>query len=139
MEVQVFDPAMCCSTGVCGPKVDPDLARFAGDLEWLATQGVKVTRFNLSQEPGAFVSSPPVSALLHRSGKAALPVVLVGGAVHSSGRYPARTELAQWAGIAAASEQVSQPCFDEKLIPVAVAAGPAQACCGGESSGHGCC
>jgi hypothetical protein len=119
--------------------VDPDLARFASDLEWLATQGVKVTRFNLSQEPGAFVSSPPVSALLQRSGEAALPAVVMGGAVQSSGRYPARSELAQWAGIAAASEQVSRPPFDENLIPVAVAAGPAQACCEGDSSGHGCC
>ncbi len=30
--IEVFDPAMCCSTGVCGPQVDPDLARFAADL-----------------------------------------------------------------------------------------------------------
>jgi hypothetical protein len=139
VEVQVFDPAMCCSTGVCGPKVDPDLARFAGDLEWLATQGVQVTRFNLGQEPGVFVSSPPISALLQLSGEAALPAVMVGGAVKSSGRYPVRSELAQWAGISAATEQVSQPRSEDKLIPVAVAAGPAQACCGGDSSGHGCC
>jgi len=139
VEVQVFDPVMCCSTGVCGPKVDPDLARFASDLEWLASQGVKVTRFNLSQEPGVFVSSPPISALLQLSGEAALPAVMVGGAVKSSGRYPARSELAQWAGISAATEQVSQPRSEDKLIPVAVAAAPAQACCGGDSSGHGCC
>ena len=42
--VEVFDPAMCCSTGVCGPSVDPALARFAADLEWLAGQGVAVAR-----------------------------------------------------------------------------------------------
>lgn len=23
VKLQVFDPAMCCSTGVCGPSVDP--------------------------------------------------------------------------------------------------------------------
>jgi hypothetical protein len=139
VEVQVFDPAMCCSTGVCGPKVDPDLARFASDLEWLATQGVKVSRFNLSQEPGVFVSTPPISALLQLYGEAALPAVMVGGAVKSSGRYPVRSELAQWAGISAATEHVSQPRSEDKLIPVAVAAGPAQACCEGDSSGPGCC
>ena len=27
--LQVFDPPMCCSTGVCGPQVDPELPRFA--------------------------------------------------------------------------------------------------------------
>jgi hypothetical protein len=46
--IRVFDPAMCCSTGVCGPSVDPDLARFAADVDWLQKQGVKVERFNLS-------------------------------------------------------------------------------------------
>lgn len=139
MEVQVFDPVMCCSTGVCGPKVDPDLARLASDLEWLATQGVKVTRFNLSQEPGVFVSSPPISALLQLSGEAALPAVMVGGEVRSSGRYPARAELARWAGIPAGPEQASQPRSEDELIPVAVAAAPAQPCCGGDSSPQGCC
>ena len=40
--IRVFDPAMCCSTGVCGPGVDPELARFASDVDWLQKQGVKV-------------------------------------------------------------------------------------------------
>jgi len=48
MKIEVFDPAMCCSTGVCGPSVPPALARFAGDLEWLARHGVDVTRYNLA-------------------------------------------------------------------------------------------
>lgn len=51
--VRVFDPAMCCSTGICGPSVDPQLVRFAADLDWLKGQGVSVERFNLSQQPGA--------------------------------------------------------------------------------------
>jgi hypothetical protein len=47
MKIQIFDPAMCCSTGVCGPSVDPELVRFAADLDWLARQGVEVERYNL--------------------------------------------------------------------------------------------
>ena len=50
-KIEVFDPAMCCSTGVCGPKVDPSLARFASDLEALKRAGASVTRYNLSQQP----------------------------------------------------------------------------------------
>jgi hypothetical protein len=42
---------MCCSTGVCGPGVDPQLARFAADVAWLQGQGVTVERFNLAQQP----------------------------------------------------------------------------------------
>jgi len=30
---------MCCSARVCGPSVDPDLARFAADVDWLQKQG----------------------------------------------------------------------------------------------------
>jgi len=57
-KIQVFDPPMCCSTGVCGLEVDPALVRFAADLEWLKESGVDVERFNLSQEPAAFVGKP---------------------------------------------------------------------------------
>ena len=138
MEVQVFDPAMCCSTGVCGPKVDPALARFASDLEWLAGEGAKVTRFNLSQEPGAFVSSPAVGELLQLSGEAALPAVTVDGEVRSSGRYPSRSELAQWVGLPAAEPEV--PSVAQKLIPVALAAAAGESCCEpGSSPQTGCC
>jgi hypothetical protein len=96
MELQVFDPAMCCATGVCGPSVDPALARFASDLDWLASQGVTVRRFNLGQEPGAFAGSPRVSTLLQQVGTAALPVVMVGDEVKAVGHYPTREELATW-------------------------------------------
>jgi len=134
VEVKVFDPAMCCSTGVCGPKVDPALARFASDLEWLAGQGVEVTRFNLSQEPGAFVSSAPISELLQLSGEAALPAVMVAGEVKSSGRYPVRPELAQWAGVPASAVAAV-----ETRVPVPVAAAPSQSCCGGDSAAQSSC
>lgn len=58
--IEVFDPPMCCSTGVCGPSVDPALATFASDLDWIATQGAEVTRHNLSQEPKAFAENDRV-------------------------------------------------------------------------------
>jgi hypothetical protein len=52
-EILVFDPALCCSTGVCGPEVDGGLVRFSADLEWLRRQGVAVRRFNLAQDAAA--------------------------------------------------------------------------------------
>ena len=76
MKIEVFDPAMCCSTGVCGPSVPPALARFAGDLEWLARKGVDVTRYNLTHEPQAFLASEPArtaSSGARRAGAAADP------------------------------------------------------------------
>jgi AhpD family alkylhydroperoxidase len=95
--VEVFDPPLCCSTGVCGPSVDPALAEFAADLAWLAELGVAVARHNLSQEPGAFAEQAVVRELLAERGNEGLPAVLVDGELASSGRYPARDELAAWA------------------------------------------
>ena len=97
--VRVFDPALCCSTGICGPSVDPQLARFAADLDWLKSQGVSVERFNLSQQPAAFADDPSVKTALETKGEAGLPLVKVNGEVKCSGLYPSRNELAAWAGV----------------------------------------
>ncbi len=75
--LEVYDPAMCCSTGVCGPEVDPVLVRFAADLKWLQEQGAEVERFNLSQSPAAFVENEQVKQALTDRGEGALPMVLV--------------------------------------------------------------
>lgn len=96
--IRVFDPAMCCSTGVCGPSVDAELARFASDLDWLQRQGVRVERYNLSQQPGAFAETPAVKEALER-GLEVLPLVLVGERVAVEGSYPSRETLAALAGV----------------------------------------
>jgi len=103
MKLEVFDPAMCCSTGVCGPSVDPALAAFAADLDWVASTGAEVRRYNLGQEPGAFAGNEQVRILLQAKGEAALPVVFIDGELRSSGRYPTRDELAAWAPTVAAT------------------------------------
>lgn len=97
MQIEVFDPAMCCSTGVCGPSVDPALAKFAADLDWLTSTGATVRRFNLGQEPVAFAENEQVRALLSETGEAALPVIFADGELRATGRFPVREELAAWA------------------------------------------
>ena len=44
-KLEVFDPPMCCTTGICGPSVDPALVQFAADLQWLADQRVHLERY----------------------------------------------------------------------------------------------
>ncbi|HVU04584.1 MAG TPA: arsenite efflux transporter metallochaperone ArsD [Polyangiaceae bacterium] len=125
--IRVFDPALCCPTGVCGPSVDPELARFAADVDWLRKQGVNVERFNLSQQPGAFAETPAVKQALAR-GTDVLPLVLVGDRVAVEGAYPTRETLAALAGVVV-----------KKLVPA-----PTSSCCGPSSSAStktktGCC
>jgi hypothetical protein len=92
--LHIFDPAMCCSTGTCGPEVDTKLVQFAADLDWLKSEGVIVQRHNLSQNPAAFVENAAVNTALTERGEAALPVILINGKVATTGRYPERGELA---------------------------------------------
>ena len=136
--ITVYDPAMCCSTGVCGPEVDPKLAQFTGDLDWLKSQGIEVRRFNLAQEPASFVENPAVKAILERTGGDELPAIVVNDKVVSSGRYPSRDELAALAGLKAARVYV------ELNVGAEQAAKPSSGCCGGASprdakTKSGCC
>ncbi|MFN4204765.1 MAG: arsenite efflux transporter metallochaperone ArsD [Agrobacterium albertimagni] len=121
--VTVYDPAMCCSTGVCGPEVDPRLAQFAGDLNWLKGQGVKVQRFNLAQEPSAFVKHPEVKALLDRSGGEDLPAIVIGDVLVASGRYPNRAELSALAGVNTATASVEFTEQIKELVALGAAIG----------------
>ena len=98
-KLQVFEPPMCCPTGVCGPNPDPVLPRFAADLHWLAGQGVAVERYNLAQEPQAFAANETVKAALAKYGNGCLPLILVNDAIMSRGSYPARKELARFVGL----------------------------------------
>lgn len=117
--IQIFDPALCCSSGVCGTDVDQALVHFSADIDWAMKNGAQVERFNLAQQPLAFADNPVVNSFLQRSGAEALPLILVDGEVALAGRYPLRAELVRWAGLAA-------PAAEAK---------PASGCC----SGSRCC
>lgn len=119
--VRIYDRAMCCPTGVCGPQVDPVLPKFAADLEWLQTQGHDVVRFNLAQDAGEFASNPTVQSLLSSEGVECLPLVIVNGNVVSRSEYPSRENLALWTGTTLRTNG---------LLPLADGG-----CCGGS----GCC
>jgi AhpD family alkylhydroperoxidase len=98
-QIQVFDPPMCCSTGVCGPSVDPALVRFAADLDWLKANGIAAERFNLAQQPGTFVESEVVRTALEEEGNDCLPLIVVEGQIVSRAIYPDRDTLAKLAGL----------------------------------------
>ena len=85
--VQVYDPPMCCSTGLCGTEIDPALVNFAALLTQLSQKGVKVERYNMGQQPMAFVQNPTVKALLDKESTEALPLILLDGEVYLKGCY----------------------------------------------------
>jgi hypothetical protein len=95
-KIEIFDPAMCCSTGVCGPTVDPELTRVASAIFSLQQKGIEISRYNLGSEPGPFVSNKQVNDLLMEKGPECLPVVIVNGQVKKIAAYPSNEELASW-------------------------------------------
>ncbi len=98
-EIRIFDPALCCSTGVCGVDIDQRLVDFSADADWARQQGADLERFNLAQQPLAFAQSAVAKAFLESAGVEALPLVVVDGEVALHGRYPSRQQLADWAGV----------------------------------------
>jgi glutaredoxin len=93
-KLEIYEPALCCSTGVCGVDVDPQLVQCAADLQWLAEQGVEVARYNLGQEPQAFADNPQVVKELE-AGIERLPIVVIDNRIVSTGVYLSREQLVQ--------------------------------------------
>ena len=111
--IKVFDPPMCCSSGVCGPDPDIALARFAADLQWLQGRGVDVQRFTLSQQPEKFTADAAVMRAVSARGTGALPIVMVNDQIVAERQYPSRERLAAMLGMtveAAASSPKAGGC-----------------------------
>ncbi len=95
MKIEIYDPAMCCPTGVCGPSIDPELVRIQEALRQIQKQApeVKVERFGLSSDPQAFVANANVAELLKNEGPQCLPLAFADGELVSKGRYPGNEQL----------------------------------------------
>ena len=125
-KLEIYDPPMCCSSGVCGSDVNPALVQFTADLDWLKSKNVQVERFNLSQSPSAFVDNEIIKKMLSEEGNACLPVLIANGEVVSKGAYPSRDALAGYFGI-------SMDCCEASDKSSATETG---SCCGGTDK---CC
>ena len=130
----VYDPPMCCSTGICGTDIDQKLVDFAADLDWLKRLGVNVQRINLSQEPALFAENELVKSVLEKSGVEGLPVIIAHDAIQSSGQYPVRDKLAAMASLT-----------PDQIAGGANVEAQSSGCCGGSTAGaeisapDGCC
>ena len=120
--IEVFDPALCCPTGICGPSVDPELLRMSAVLDALAKAGFCVVRHSLAQQPQAFADNEEVRELLRQEGADILPLTFVDGELIAKGAYPTTELLGTTLGVIFVSG-------DEE---------GSHGCCGGDSDG-GCC
>ena len=91
----IFDPAMCCSTGVCGPGIDPELLRVSTVLNNLQRKGIVVERYNLTSNPSVFVDNKIINDLLNSDGVDLLPVTIVDNQVMKTKAYPTNEEFCE--------------------------------------------
>ncbi len=122
--MSIYEPAMCCDTGVCGVNVDPELVRISTVINNLKKNGITIERHNLSSEPAAFVNNSKVKDALDKNGTDGLPLILVDDDIVIEGRYPKNEEIMELLQI---SKDYLESSEDEE---------PNQGCCGNNSS---CC
>lgn len=97
--MQIYEPAMCCSTGLCGISVDPELLRISTVLNTLKSNGIIVERFNLNNAPMKFVQNKVVNTYLNLKGPDGLPVTIIDGKIAIEGRYPTNDEITKLLGL----------------------------------------
>jgi hypothetical protein len=102
MKIQIFDPEMCCTSGVCGTAPDPTLIEVNGLVERLKAEGASVSRYQLSRQPHAFTATPAVYQLLLKRGTQALPAVMVDEVLVAAGAYPTYEQIQARQPVAAA-------------------------------------
>ena len=92
----IYEPAMCCETGLCGVSVDPELLRISTITSTLKNNDITMHRYNLSKSPSEFISNKQINLLLHKDGVGILPITVIDGEVVKTGGYPTNEEMEAW-------------------------------------------
>ena len=91
--VKLFDPPMCCPTGLCGPALDQTLLDVNEMILSLQDEGVQVERYQMTSDPQKFIANNEVMRLVREQQMDALPITTVHGQVIKVGIYPTLDEV----------------------------------------------
>ena len=93
VDVEIFDPPMCCPTGMCGPNIDQAILDLNEVVMTLESRGVSVARYQISSHPNAFLANEEVMKIIRQQQLAALPIVVMHGKIIKVGSYPTLAEI----------------------------------------------
>ncbi len=93
VDVEFFDPPMCCPTGLCGPTLDQTLLDVSETIMALQRENVRVERYQMTSHPNAFLANADVMKLIREKQMEALPITVVRGKVIKIGSYPELQEI----------------------------------------------
>ena len=92
-KIVIYDPPMCCSSGVCGPNPDKTLIEFTELFTNLKKSGADIERYIITQSPEKFKENSEVIKLIQKQQLKVLPITTVDGIVVKKGSYPTKAEL----------------------------------------------
>lgn len=98
-KMSIYEPAMCCDTGLCGVSIDPELLRISAIINALKKNGVEVKRYNLNSAPMEFVENKVINRFINEKGVDELPAVILEGEIIITKRYPTNEEFVKLLGI----------------------------------------
>lgn len=98
--LKIYDPAMCCPTGVCGTDVDTRLVQLANFLTTLDSSKIEVNRYGLTTEPQEYVANKEVARILNEEGVDSLPLFFIDDELVFKGDYPEVPALSSKLGLA---------------------------------------
>ena len=92
-KIVIYDPPMCCSSGVCGPNPDQTLIELQDMLSKLKNQGQTIERYVITQSPEKFKENPQIIKLIQEQNLKVLPITTVNNNVVKTGEYPTMVEI----------------------------------------------
>ncbi len=93
MKLEIFEPSLCCESGVCGPEPDKVLIELQNTIQLLKKAGVETKRYAINQAPIMFVQNAVVKEFVKANGPGKLPIVLLDNQIIKTGDYPTIDEL----------------------------------------------
>jgi hypothetical protein len=93
IEIEIFDPPLCCPTGLCGPVLDTTLLDLGETIVGLQSEGHAVTRHMMTTDPQAFMRNREVYEAIRARQLEVLPITVVNGRIVKTSAYPTLDEL----------------------------------------------
>jgi len=111
-KIELFEQALCCDTGVCGPSVNRDLMITTAAFNTLVkdTDRFDAYRYNLNSTPEAFAKNPDILGLIEKHGNAVLPILRIDNEIKKTGSYPTLDELSEYSGAYFVEQPATQCC-----------------------------
>ena len=122
-KIRVYEPGMCCPTGLCGPSIDPEIMRITTAISTLEKNNIDIKRFNLTSNPDEFVNNKIINDLLVNDGEDVFPVTLVDDEIVKKGEYPTNEELTNWTKIQLISSKNTLDKKTKEFVAIGAAIG----------------